>query len=185
MQRQILLSLFITLSTAALLAPACTAHLEEGCLGGQCSPNVSTSGSGAGGTSGAGGGDGGVEGGPNLCVGMDPPATGDYPCPVFDVINRRCRPCHQNPPQQGAPFTLMSFEDIQKPYPDMPTRKIYQQMTVQTRAGAIPRMPQGADFTDQALLADLKVLQDWLDMCAPPVADGTGCSCPGMGCSPP
>ena len=167
MRRRILTFVLISLSSLALLGAACTAHLEEGCLTGPCGPIGID----------AGEMDAG-EGGPNACVGMDPPATGDYPCAVFDVINRNCRPCHQNPPMQGAPFPLMTFENTQAPY--NATLKIYQRMNVQIRPGAIPRMPLGGMLTD----ADLKTLGDWLNMCAPPVPDDAGCACPGMGCSP-
>jgi hypothetical protein len=170
-QRQILAALLISLPSLALLGGACTAHLEEGCLSGPCGPI---------------GIDAGVkdagEAGPNPCTGMDPPATGDYPCPVFDVINRNCRPCHQNPPLQGAPFPLMTFEDTQAPHPTHPTSKVYVQMNIQIRPGALPRMPLGKPPLSDA---DLATLGDWLNMCAPPVPDGTGCGCPGMGCSPP
>jgi hypothetical protein len=71
----------------------------------------------------------------------------------------------------------MTFEDTQALYG---TTKVYQHMNIQIRPGAIPRMPLGGMLND----TDLKTLGDWLNMCAPPVPDGTGCACPGMGCTP-
>ena len=168
MRRKIFASLLIALPSAALLGAACTANLDEGCLTGPCGPIGIDAGEMEAG-----------EAGPNPCVGMDPPAVGDYPCAVFDVINRNCRPCHQDPPVMGAPFPLMNFEDTQGPYSAMLKR--YQRMNQVIRPGFPPRMPFGGMLND----ADLKTLSDWLDMCAPPVPDGTGCACPGTGCSPP
>src|SRR5882724_6086874 len=122
MQHRNLALLVLSLSSSALLAFSCTAHLEEGCLAGPCSPGGLAAQSSS--SSGTGGGGGGAVM-LNSCMGMDPPTTGDFPCDVFAVIHTRCNPCHTMPTKNGAPFPLLTFEDTQQLYG---TVKIYKVM---------------------------------------------------------
>ena len=176
MLRRLAIPLF-TLCSAALVFAACTADLQEGCVGGVCSPR------GAGGaTTGTGtgtGGMGGMGGTGGMAIMCDAgPATGDIPCEVFDVIHRNCNPCHQDPPLMFAPFPILTYEDTQMPF-GMNGLVRYQRMNQVIRPTGVPHMPQGGKLTD----ADYKILTGWLDMCAPPTAEGMGCECPGMGCT--
>jgi hypothetical protein len=167
-QRHFFAPLF-AFTSASLLIAACTADLEEGCVSGKCSPEgLPTSSS---------GGDQGGDGGPTCMPG---PTTGDVPCDVFEVIHRECHRCHTDPLVMGAPFPLLTYEDIQEPFNDKIRR--FQRMNQVIRPNGVPRMPLGGMLNDQ----DLKILGDWLTMCAPPVTEGTGCECTtpntGMGC---
>jgi hypothetical protein len=140
---------------AASLIAACDASTTETCIGGPC-------------TLGGGGGCG------------PGPAQGDYPCDVFAVIDAQCLPCHQSPPRLGAPFPLLTYEDTQQPFFGGP-KLVYQQMHDQIQPGAMPRMPFGGALST----ADFATLDGWLSQCAPPVAAGMGCGCPGKGCTIP
>jgi hypothetical protein len=143
----------------AALGPACTADLEEGCLGGECvppggSPPIPPHGAGSGGSGG---------GGPSCENVTD---TGDFPCDVFTVLQKNCHTCHQNPPQKGAPFSLLMYEDTQAPYGMTGTR--WERMREVVESGF---MPQGSTLTDN----DKQILLGWLEACAQPAADGMGC----------
>jgi hypothetical protein len=161
----------LALASAALFAMACTADVKQGCVGGK---DCSFDGFDPAPTSGAGG----AGGGSSLPVCMPGPPTGDFPCDVFEVIHRNCHSCHGDPAALVGPFSIYSYEDIQKLYGTDP---IFVSMNVAIRPGAPIRMPLGGMLNDQ----DTKVLGDWLSLCAPPLPDGTGCECPtGMGCTP-
>jgi hypothetical protein len=146
------LRLVAALLVAAPLTAACDASVTETCIGGPC-------------TLGGGGC------GPG-------PAEGDYPCDVFTVIEAQCLYCHKSPPAGGAPFPLLTYEDTQQPFSGGSTL-IYQQMHDQIQPGAVPQMPYMAGMLPAA---DFATLDGWLTACAPPMAAGTGCGCPGQDC---
>jgi len=156
------------LALAALIAalgPACTANVEEGCLGGECvppggSPPLPPPGAGSGG----GGGSGGSGGGGPSCENTTD--VGDFPCDVHAVLQHNCFTCHQNPPQKGAPFSLLTYEDTQAPYGM--TKQRWERMREVVDSGF---MPQGSSLTDN----DKQILLGWLEACAQPAADGMGC----------
>src|ERR1700760_1681726 len=98
------LSAFVVLAAAAVaaLAPSCNAQVTESCSDGPC-----------------GGGAASVtvpETGPNAADCPATPQTGDFPCAVFAVVHKKCNPCHQMPPLNGAPFPLLTYADTQSPY---------------------------------------------------------------------
>jgi hypothetical protein len=138
---------------------ACTAELEEGCLGGNCSPpgkpNVPVNTSSSSGTGGAGG---------SSCE--TTPATGDFPCDVFAVLQNNCNSCHQSPPVNGAPFSLLTYEDTRELL-FMSTKPRWQRMGEVVESSF---MPLGATIADP----DKQLLLDWVSSCALP-ADGMGC----------
>ena len=145
------------------LASACGGGTTEGCLDGPCTGGVA----GSGGTTGAG-----------AAAACDmTPKTGEYPCDVFTVIHDNCHSCHQDPPINGAPFSLLTYADTQELF--NPSKRVFQQMYDQIQPGAAPRMPLNGTLTD----AEQKTLDDWLLACAPPAAAGSGCGCPGNGCN--
>jgi hypothetical protein len=46
-----------------------------------------------------------------------PPTNGDVTwCQALGVLEDSCQRCHQEPPQNGAPFALMTYADTQAPY---------------------------------------------------------------------
>lgn len=155
-------------SSALVAAPACTAELDEGCLGGVCSPPGqppippnTTSSSGTGGAGGSGGAGGG---GGSSCE--TTPATGDFPCEVFTVLQNNCHSCHQNPPVNGAPYTLLTYEDT-RALNGATTIPRWQRMGEVVQTGFMP-------FGTTMSAPDKQILLDWVAMCAPP-ASGTGC----------
>jgi hypothetical protein len=169
-----LVTILLSLASLSFFSTACTADLTEICVSGGCNqkglPEEVPLG--------AGGGDGGG-GGLVVCAAPAGPPTGDIPCEVFEVIRRECHSCHTNPPANGAPFPLLSYEDTQATY--FMDIKRYQRMNEVIRPNGSPRMPLGGMLK----AADLAILGDWLNQCAPPTADGMGCECPapGMGCN--
>ncbi len=165
---------------------SCTANLTESCISGPCTltgGGGDNTGSGGGGGSADGGstdgGSDGADGGePNAASCPQVAQTGDFPCDVFAVIHSVCNPCHQNPPQNGAPFPLLTYADTQQLYTPS-VGLIFQQMFISTGPAGSPRMP----FGEAPLMgAQYATLHGWLGQCAPPVPAGTGCGCPGMGC---
>jgi len=137
---------------------ACTAELQEGCLSGDCSPpgtpNVpsSTTSSGAGGAGGA------------SCD--TTPATGDFPCDVFTVLQNNCHSCHQAPPLNGAPYSLLTYEDTRE-LNGMTTTPRWKRMGEVVESGF---MPLGKTISAM----DKQILLDWVAGCALP-ADTMGC----------
>lgn len=162
MNRSLTYVLFASLTLALASLCACTANLEEGCLGGACRSGSPTAGQGgAGGTSGMGGA-GGMD-----CSGVA--TTGQFPCEVFDVLVARCHACHTDPTMNGAPFPLLQFEKTREEYAGNP---IWQRMQLVIGTGF---MPLGQP---DLMGSELQTMQDWFAQCAPPVPDGMGCEMP-------
>jgi|GEM_PF-5059439 len=159
---RMLLRHFVLLGLASVVvsvASACTAEIEEACLGGQCSPNTTSSSSGSTNASSSSSSSG-------LACEMTP-ETGDFPCDVFTVLNTKCHACHQDPPKANAPYSLRTFED---------TRQLsgMTQTPRWQRIGAVIEqntMPPNGSMTPQ----DKQTLLDWVAACAPPAADAMGC----------
>ncbi|MFO0758129.1 MAG: hypothetical protein U0359_16660 [Byssovorax sp.] len=164
----------------ALLAPlavvlaalGCDASVSDACFGGVCGQGGS-GGSGTTSTTTGTGGSGGSE----------PPATGDFPCDIFAIIHKSCNPCHQDPPLNGAPFPILTYEDTQQPFGSK-GKKRYQRMAEVIAPASGPFMPLqpnnvGVDPLDDATRDKLAA---WL---AAPTAEpeGMGCECPGQGCN--
>ncbi len=70
----------------------------------------------------------------------EPPMSGPVPwCDAYKVINCVCQQCHQNPPVNGAPIPLMTYEDTQAPYPfATSTKKVWQEMQLVVGTGFMP-----------------------------------------------
>jgi uncharacterized membrane protein len=93
------------------------------------------------------------------------PATGTFPPDVAAIITSRCQPCHQMPPLNGAPFPLLTYEDVHQLVPGSAT-PIYEEMYILTQPNGSPHMPFG---NAQQLTEDqLATLGSWLLSCAPP-----------------
>jgi mono/diheme cytochrome c family protein len=139
--------------TAALVAAAglgaCEATLDEACTeeggcGGEVQPSTATD---------------------SAC---DLNAQG-LPTDVCKVLEANCQRCHTEPPLNGAPFPLLTFDDTQEAYDD--TRKIWEVMSLAVEpggAGSVP-MPLGANPTDEASLTTLRA---WFDTCRAGACDG-------------
>jgi uncharacterized membrane protein len=121
-----------------------------------------SSGAGTGTTgTGAGGSGGGCAGGPT---------AGDLPCDVSMVLHDKCQMCHQMPPQGGAHFPLITYEDTQQP---LGSQRRWRRMAEVIEPGAVPHMPYktAPQLTD----AEHATLKAWFAACAPPQPEGKGC----------
>lgn len=128
---------------------------------------------GVGGTAGAAGGDvdGGDSGPP--CPIIDPAiVTPAIPCDIEDILQAKCQRCHQSPPQNGAPFQLLQWEDTQKVYLGKP---IHLRMFNAVTSGFMPFTALPLDPPVEPLTpAEKTKLLDWLSQCGPPV-EATAC----------
>ena len=76
-------------------------------------------------------------------------------CDAFKVINCVCQQCHQNPPLNGAPIPLMTYEDTQPPFPfPSSTNRVWQKMQMDVSTKAMPFMG------DPSILPTVKPLTD-------------------------
>jgi hypothetical protein len=91
------------------------------------------------------------------------PATGSIPADVAAVLADKCQTCHNNPQKNGAPFPLLTYQDVHKPF--IGTTPIYEQMYIQIQPNAQPRMPFGN--APQLTPAEFSTLSSWLIACAP------------------
>jgi hypothetical protein len=91
-------------------------------------------------------------------------ATGSIPGDVATVLADKCQTCHNDPQKNGAPFPLLTYEDVHKPF--VGTTPIYEQMYIQIQPNAQPRMPFGN--APQLTPAEFSTLSTWLIECAPP-----------------
>jgi hypothetical protein len=99
-------------------------------------------------------------------------------CAAYRVINCVCQQCHQNPPLNGAPIPLMTYDDTQAPFPVATSKgRVWQTMqtVVSTRF-----MPYMGDKTVMPVVlplsdADYDTLLSWLGQGA---TDLGGQDCP-------
>lgn len=149
------ISLVAFTAVFSIVFSGCTAELEEGCLAGECSPpgmpvvpSNSTSSS---------------SGGPSCDT---TPATGTFPCDVFTVLQTHCHSCHQAPPVNAAPYSLLTYEDT-RALNGATTTPRWKRMGEVVETGF---MPLGKTMPD----ADKQILLDWVSGCGLP-ADDMGC----------
>lgn len=82
------------------------------------------------------------------------------PADVDDVLTRRCRECHTNPPDNIAPFALLDWEDTQAQAIGYPKgTPIYEVMQLRIHDPEFPMPPAKREMTD----ADRKVIDTWID----------------------
>ncbi|MGE0323930.1 MAG: hypothetical protein AB7K71_32990 [Polyangiaceae bacterium] len=98
-----------------------------------------------------------------------------YPCDVYAVLQKKCLRCHGDPIQNGAPFTLATWEDTQQDYIGKP-RWTAMQNAVETDFMPAtffneldpPLQPPVESLTD----AEKQTLLDWFDAGAKSVEPG-------------
>jgi hypothetical protein len=56
-------------------------------------------------------------------------------CDALVVIQNKCQPCHSNPTQNDAPFSLVTFEDTQACYNN---QLVHDRMEVMVETGQMP-----------------------------------------------
>ncbi|MBI2392133.1 MAG: peptidylglycine alpha-amidating monooxygenase [Deltaproteobacteria bacterium] len=89
------------------------------------------------------------------------------PCDVDAVLANECRTCHGSTPSFGAPMSLVTLADLQKPSPSDPSKKTWEEVKrrVNLPADSPERMPQAPNHPLTA--ADLATLNAWFSAGAP------------------
>jgi uncharacterized membrane protein len=97
------------------------------------------------------------------------------PCEVEAVLAAKCQRCHGDPQQNGAPFPLLTLEQVHLPYGSGPdAMPIYTHMATAVENGTMPYrapsiMPPVEALTDE----EKTILLDWLNA----GADGVMATC--------
>ncbi|HTR49258.1 MAG TPA: hypothetical protein VMJ10_01045 [Kofleriaceae bacterium] len=97
-------------------------------------------------------------------------ATGDLPCDVQTILSDHCTSCHGDPPSNGAPMSLVTYDDLIAPGTD--GQSIAQRALVRMTSTTMP-MPPAPSAPVAA--TDIATFQAWVDAAMPP---GTACSSP-------
>jgi len=99
-------------------------------------------------------------------------------CAAYHIINCVCQQCHQNPPLNGAPIPLMTYDDTQAPFPTTASKNhVWQTMQDVVSSRFMPFrgdktvMPPVLPLSD----ADYDTLLSWL---AQGAVDLGGQDCP-------
>ncbi len=72
------------------------------------------------------------------------------PCEVATVLADKCTSCHSSPPAGGAPFPLVSYEDLTKESPSYPGQTIAQRSVARMQDTASPMPPGGGASAEAA-----------------------------------
>jgi len=101
------------------------------------------------------------------------------PCAPAKAVANNCQKCHGATPIGGAPMSLLTYDDFQKPAKTQPMLKVYQLAQMRVNSTTKP-MPPGGGLAS----ADLGALNGWFQagagpgtdadrMCAPASVPGT------------
>lgn len=82
------------------------------------------------------------------------------PCDVTDVLAASCTKCHGSPLQEGAPYALLSYDDLARMSPKDKTVSVAQRCVTRMKDSASP-MPPAPDAP--ATAAQIATLQAWID----------------------
>ncbi len=98
-------------------------------------------------------------------AGAAAPATsaGALPCDVSTQLGNHCQQCHGATPIGGAPMSLLTYADFQRPAKTRPELKVYQLAQMRVHDAMKP-MPPGGGLP----AADFGTLDAWLGAGAPP-----------------
>ena len=106
------------------------------------------------------------------CAAVARPDGGDFPPAVWAVLARKCQTCHTQPLLNHATKTLLTYEDTQARY-GITDEQYWQRMGEVIQPDGLPHMPfMGAP---QLTADEFDTLNGWIDACALPVPEGTGC----------
>lgn len=143
-------------------SPACAAGFT--CVTGTCVQRSANDGAGgaAGGGSGGGAasGAGGAAGG-----GTGSSAFPGLDCEVASVLASKCVACHGNPLAGGAPYPLLSRDDLVRPSPIDATQTVAQRSVARMRAAVSPMPP--ATYPPAATAQDLAAFDAWISRGTP------------------
>lgn len=109
----------------------------------------------------------GSSGGAAASAGAAAPA-GDQrlPCDVAAILNNRCLSCHGMPLNLGAPMSLVTWSDFQKPAVTDASKKVYEMVAMRVQDAMRP-MPPGKDSIS---MGDKATLTSWCMQGAQPLA---------------
>jgi hypothetical protein len=99
------------------------------------------------------------------------------PCDVQEVLVAKCQRCHGDPLQNGAPFPLITLEQVHMRYGDSPSSMaIYTYIAPAVESGFMPLMsasvmPPVVPLTDE----EKTILLDWVDAGAAGVEGPASC----------
>jgi hypothetical protein len=92
-----------------------------------------------------------------------------FPCEVEDVIVAKCQRCHGDPPENDAPFPLLTWDDTRRPYGAL---LVYEAMLPAIETDFMPLTQLELEPPVEPLTPQEKtLLLDWLEDEAPPVLD--------------
>jgi hypothetical protein len=94
----------------------------------------------------------------------------DIPCDPKRVLETVCQKCHSAPPQNSAPFSLVTYDDTHVVNAITNGRPIWQYMLSAVQSGLMPLTPV------QIAAADRDALLSWLDAGAPARTANDTCS---------
>jgi hypothetical protein len=98
-------------------------------------------------------------------------------CQAEIVLRTVCQRCHADPPLNGAPFSLVTYEDTQEPFGSL-GRYRWQRMKEAVESGFMPLRGLDLDPPIEPLTCEERsTLLGWLDQCALPEG-GTECDDP-------
>ena len=90
-----------------------------------------------------------------------------FPCEIEAILKSKCQRCHQDPPQNYAPFPLIVWSDTRRSYG---VQLVYQAMLPAIESDFMPYTELELDPPVQPLTNDEKeTLLDWLEAGAEPV----------------
>jgi hypothetical protein len=98
-----------------------------------------------------------------------PAAGGALPCAISKVLIANCQKCHGSPTAFGAPMSLVTYADLQKPAVTDATKKVFEMALMRLNDKAKP-MPPGGMIAD----ADRTTLTTWLSAGAQPAVATEG-----------
>ena len=101
--------------------------------------------------------------------GSVPTGPSGLPCDVDDVLARRCRDCHFDPPRFGAPMPLITWDDLHAPSKSDPSKPVYVRVGEKLHDPVKPMpQPPNPPLSDP----DMKTMDTWIGLGAPKF-DGT------------
>lgn len=92
--------------------------------------------------------------------------AGEIPCAPRAVLKAVCQNCHTDPPRNGAPFSQLTYQDIDA---ELDGEPVFSRMRRAIRDGRMPLDPYTLTAEQE------RILLEWLDADAPPAGSGTVC----------
>ena len=98
------------------------------------------------------------------------------PAEIDDIVERRCRMCHSDPPRMYAPFPLVTWEDVQRLRSKKTGEPVYEVIGRRIHDTKRPMPPLPAPSLSDSERADwpkltgeeIDTLDAWIADCAPP-----------------